>query len=318
MAIRLSARPVFLAALLLSVLVTTGCDPLGGSAAPAPESTQSSGSKISNATPPRRTGAARSLPSLAGASFKVNEVDLDAQDKPAKIAVRMIKQAVGDAEAPRFEVEGVQGVTPGRQIQQMVELTTAATTCLQRKGHLALRAFSDVRYPYSMAIALVVNGQAFRDVDVARCAITSANPNQAAPSPDGTPRPSIAPCVGKRRTGEVLVTWVGTTDLMCDALGDPVGPVERVLFRGNSGTDVARLQLALNNIGSKVTVDGRLGQATVVAIRAFQNCYAVGSSRLGVADAITQDALAMAQTSGWSTEMCAALPPGEPTAISEP
>jgi hypothetical protein len=315
-AIRLSARPVFLAALLLSVLVSTGCDPLGGSAAPAPESTRSSGSKISNATPPRRTGAARSLPSLADAPFRVNEVDLDAQSKPAKVAVRMIKQAVGDADAPRFEVEGVLGVTPGRHIQQMVELAAAATTCLQRKGHLALRAFSDVRYPYSMSIALVVDGQAFRDVDVARCAMTSSIPNQAAPAPEGTP--TIAPCVGKRRTGRVLVTWVGTTDLMCDALGDPVAPVERVLFRGSAGTDVARLQLALNNIGNNVPVDGRLGQDTAVAIRAFQDCYAVGSSRLGVADAITQDALTMAQTSGWSTALCAPLPPGEPTAISQP
>jgi hypothetical protein len=294
----------FLAALLISVL-SAGCTSVGTSADESSGFSSSRGTTIQKTLKPRpATGAARYLPDLSDASFAVESIDLAARPDPMPTAVGMIEQAIGDDQAPRYEVAGVEAANEAGQVVKTVQLTRTAATCLHQQGHLAMHAYVDTRHRYSMSIALVVRATTFKDIDVAWCALTSLVPYEAAPEPGGGSVPAIAPCVGQRRTGPALVTWVATTDVMCAALGDPVLPVERTLGRGDAGTDVARMQLALADLGADVRVDGRLGPATISAIRAFQDCFGVTRPRPGIADGATMNALTVAQTSGWTTEQC--------------
>jgi hypothetical protein len=299
-------RTALLAGLLISVLVTAGCGPGNdsGDASRSGASRTSDGgtANLQNTSSLPRTGAARLLPDLSRAGFPVAETDLKAQPRPKKAALALIGQALGDARAPRFEVTGVEAATTDEQAAETADLATSALACLQQKGARAMHAYVDTRYRYSMAVALVIDVKAYRPLDVAWCAVTSQIPYAKSARPAGAA--TIAPCVGERRTGSKLVTWVATTDTMCAALGDPVAPAARNLVRGNTGTDVTRLQLALNDVGSGLTVDGRFGSGTISALRAFQDCYAVGTRRPGAADPVTLSALTAAASSGWSKDLC--------------
>lgn len=186
-------------------------------------------------------------------------------------------------------------------------MVNAAVRCLNQKGHLEIHAYVDTEHRYSMSIVLVANAKTFTKIDLRWCAIQSTipyDPESAEPTV-----PTIAPCVGKRTEGTTIIAWLGTTDVMCDELGgDRVSASDRLLRRGNIGTDVAVLQLALNDLGADVTVDGRLGAATTTAVRTFQGCFPVPDAPKGVADAATKDALAVAQISGWTREQCISSP----------
>lgn len=188
-------------------------------------------------------------------------------------------------------------------------MASAAVRCLNQKGHLEIHAYVDTRHGYSMSVVLVANAKTFAKVDLRWCAIESSIPYDPDPKSADSTVPTIAPCVGKRTEGTAIVAWMGTTDVMCKELGgDRVAASDRQLRRGNIGTDVAVLQLALNDLGADLTVDGRLGAATTTAVRTFQSCFPVPGVRAGVADAATKDALAVAQISGWTREQCAATP----------
>jgi len=298
----------FLVALLISGLLMAGCSAAGDASGTSAPSTAARGAVVQQTLKPRpATGAARYLPDLSTAGVAVDDIDLAAKSEPLTSAVGMLEQAIGDDQAPRYEVDGVESASEAGQVLKTVELTRTAMNCLNQRGHLAMHAYVDAQYRYSMAIALVVRASAFKNIDVAWCAVSSSVPYQTAPSPGrATAAPSIAPCVGQRRAGPALITWVGTTDAMCAALGNPVLPVTRTLARGDSGTDVARLQLALVDLGSDVQVDGYLGPATISAVRAFQRCFGVSRSGPGVAGEATFTALDAAQTSGWSKDQCPA------------
>jgi hypothetical protein len=296
------ARITMLVVSLLCALVCAGCSPTGA-ADPADTPTSDQVAPVNKTSPAPRTGPARLLPDLSGAAFGVQEVDLAAGRVPMRTAVTLIRQAAGDVQAPRVEVRGVDASTDQAQAAETADLAASALACLHQKGARALHSYVDTRHRYSMSIALVVNAKSYRQ-DVAWCAISSVIPYVAGRTAGGDSVPTIAPCVGERRSGAALVTWVATTDTMCAALGDPVAPVQRPLRRGDSGTDVARLQLALNDVGSQLRVDGRMGTSTVQAVRAFQNCYAVGARRPGVADPVTVNALTSAASSGWSKDLC--------------
>lgn len=298
------------AAVLISAFTLTGCFGSDGSTyipiGPQP-STESGRAKVDNSSSPRRpTAAAKYLPDLSGASFQVDDIDLAAKTDPEGSAVGLIETAIGDQGAPRFEVTGVEATSPGTQIQKTIDVMTAAMRCLNQKGHLEMHAYVDTDHSYSMSVALVAKAKTYKNVDMRWCAVSSSVPYDQKSNPDA---PTIAPCVSERTEGTTLIAWMGTTDVMCDAMGgDPVGPANRPLRRGNTGTDVAMLQLALNDIGADLTVDGRLGSGTTSAIRTFQGCFPVPDARKGVADAATKDALAIAQTSGWSKDECVTSP----------
>jgi hypothetical protein len=219
-----------------------------------------------------------------------------------RTAAGLLRTAIGTAGSPRFEVKGVEASTTDAQVQKTIALTTSALTCLHQKGAVQLHAYHDTLHRYSMAIAMVVKAKAYRQLDPAWCAVSSVVPYTDAP--DAGAPPTIAPCVGQRRQGPALVLWVATSDVFCAALGDQVAPVDRSLARGDSGTDVARLQLALNDLGSTLRVDGRLGATTIQQVRAFEACYSPGERRQGVADAGTLADLTAAQTSGWTADLC--------------
>lgn len=296
-----AGRPAILAALLISALATAGCEVGTG---PSASSDRAAAVAVTNTPLPPATGAARYLPDLSAAGFPIEDVDLTAKADPMKTAVGLITAALGETGAPRFEVQGVEADTSDAQVTKTIQLTTSALGCLHQKGALKLHAYHDTLHRYSMAIALVLRAKDYRPLDPAWCAVSSVIPYPD-DSDRGSSPPTIAPCVGQRRTGPALVLWVATTDAICAALGDQVAPVERTLVRGNSGTDVARLQLALNDLGSKIRVDGRLGQSTITQLRAFEACYAPGTRHRGIADAATLADLAAAQTSAWSPDLCA-------------
>jgi hypothetical protein len=293
------ARPAVLLTVLVSALLSAGCEVGTG---PGPTSDRAAGVAVRNTSNAHATGAARFLPDFSAATFPIEDIDLTAKADPMKAAVGLIRAAVGNDRAPRFEVKGVEASTSRDQAGKTVVLTTAALGCLQQKGAQELHAYQDSRYPYSMAIALVVKAGAYRKLDPAWCAIDSVIPYTGEPDPAAVP--TIAPCVGRRQTGSALTLWVATTDAVCAVLGEPVAPVDRTLTKGDAGTDVARVQLALNDLGSKLTVDGRLGRATIVAVRAFEQCYTGGKTGPGVADASTLSDLSAAQSSGWSPDLC--------------
>ena len=293
------SRTAILITVLGGTLALAGCEVGTG---PGVTSDRAAEVAVKNTSNARASGAARHLPDFSAATFPIEDVDLAAKPDPMRTAAGLLKAAIGTAGSPRFEVKGVEASTTDAQVQKTIALTTSALSCLHQKGAQELHAYHDTLHRYSMAIAMVVKAQAYRRLDPAWCAVSSVIPYTDAP--ESSSPPTIAPCVGQRREGAALVLWVATSDAFCAALGDPVAPVDRNLARGDSGTDVARLQLALNDLGSTLRVDGRLGTATIRQIRAFEACYSPGERRPAVADAGTLADLTAAQTSGWSAELC--------------
>lgn len=251
--------------------------------------------------PTKTSRAAAFLPHFDDPRFQVNSLDLAALADPLGYAMDLVEKAMETPGAPRDY--GGDPDAPKRvkkAFHRATYMALEAVTCLHDTGHLEFRAYVDAElaYAYSAAVVLVVDGAAVLDLDVALCALSGLSPISFY---SARPGPKLQPCVGARRQGALLATWIGTTDWMCDVLNRQPGAYAlsaqpRDLTVGDHGVAVTSLQFLLNEAGADLTVDGDFGSATKAAVKNFQACWRPRplGDLAGVAGATTRQALAEA------------------------
>jgi hypothetical protein len=264
-----------------------------------PETTESlpdpSATTPTTQTPTARAGqgAKAYLPDTSTWSFAVDDEDLIPWVDPIGHGIELIQDALSDKKAPRAFAD-----KPSKfnRLGLAVQLSASAIKCLNEHGHLELHAYTDTEFRYSVAVVLVIDAKAYRDVAVPLCAISDffLFPRKARPAV-----PSLSPCVGATQKDRYVVAWMASTDVMCKALGGGLEPSKRrsELHRGDAGPDVANLQFNLNEVGYSLEVDGSFGPKTESALNRFQECYPYRGAVSGVADEATEAALRSAQGS---------------------
>jgi hypothetical protein len=224
-------------------------------------------------------------------TFQVSDTDLASLADPIGHGIDLVQHAMNDASAPRNFGEDQD---PSNRFLSSVTLVASAINCLHRHDHLELHAFIDKHYLYSVALVMIVDANAYKDLNVSFCVVGSLLPPFIpCPicAPVSRPSPHLDPCVGASQKDGFIKLWLGTTDAMCSALGPPAHAAPRDLKLGDRGTDVSYVQFYLNQVGFSLNVDGVFDPATEAALIRFQDCYHYAGSVRGVANQAAKDAL---------------------------
>ena len=234
------------------------------------------------------------------------EANANKQEKVVNMMLERLKTNYGDAYTEIQDIISHTGTVVSDAANQSVEqIKNAIDTVLEHAKIKISEAFSTIADSISRSIntsAINVNSAStqtaentLKNTDTQQTIQNAKNST----TPITTSAPNIKSAqdaVAEEATTTTTQEKAKTTTTASTALTGPVSGIKRTLKNGSQGSNVKKLQKALNSLGykasngKKLQVDGVMGSLTVSSLKKFQK--AMGVKKTGKLDDATKKAFA--------------------------